>query len=70
MPTDKSIYWTDRYYKQSSLGWKCNICFQESIVIGDIRRHIQIDHFDYYDKMYSSLMNDEDETSQNRKIKK
>ena len=70
MPIDKSIYWTDRYYKKSSLGWKCNICFQELVVIGDIRRHIQIDHYDYYDKLFSSLMNDDDETSRNSKVKK
>ena len=70
MAIDKSVYWTDRYYKKSNLGWKCNICFHESVVVGDIRRHIQIDHYDYYDKLFSSLMNDDDETSRNSKVKK
>ena len=70
MAIDKSIFWTDRYYKKSSSSWKCNICFHESVVVGDIRWHIQIDHYDYYDKLYSSLMNDEDETSRNSKVKK
>ena len=70
MAIDKSVYWTDRFYKKSSSGWKCNVCFHESVVIGDIRRHIQIDHYDYYDKLYSSLMNNEDETNRNSKIKK
>ena len=70
MAIDKSIYWTDRYYKKSSLGWKCNICFHESVVVGDIRKHIQMDHYDYYNKLFSSLMNDEDETSRNSKVKK
>ena len=70
MAIDKSVYWTDGYYKKSSSGWRCNICFHESVVVGDIRRHIQIDHYDYYDKLFSSLMNDEDETSRNSKVKK
>ena len=70
MAIDKSVYWTDRFYKKFSSGWKCNVCFHESDVVGDIRRHIQIDHYDYYDKLYSSLMNNEDETNRNSKIKK
>ena len=70
MAIDKSVYWTDRYYKKSNLGWMCNICFHESVVVGDVRRHIQIDHYDYYDKLFSSLMNDDDETSRNSKVKK
>ena len=72
MAIDKSVFWTDRYYKKSSLGWKCNICFHESVVVGDIRKHIQMDHYDYYNKLLTDadMMGHSIKTQQKNYMKK
>ena len=70
MPSDQSIHWVNKYFKESRWAYSCNICFYESGNVSDIRHHVSVTHGEYQDKLFSSLMNTEDESSQNRKIKK
>ena len=70
MPSDQSIHWVNKYFKESRWAYSCNICFYESGNVSDIRHHVSVTHGEYQDKLFSSLMNTEDEISRNRKIKK
>ena len=38
--------------------------------VSGMSHHVGVTHGEYQDKLFSSLMNTEDETSKNRKIKK
>ena len=70
MPTDESIHWVNKYLKDSRGTYACNICLHETGSVSGMRHHVSVTHGDYQDKLFSTLMNTEDETSQNRKIKK
>ena len=70
MPSDPSIHWVNNYFKDTRWSYSCNICFYESGNVADMRHHVSVTHGEYQDKLFSSLMNTEDESSQNRKIKK
>ena len=81
MPIDESIHWVNKYFKRHNgdilfmlkeIRWaySCNICLYESGSVSDIRHHVTITHGKYQTLPFSSFMNSEDESSQNRKIKK
>ena len=73
MPTDESIHWVNKYFKMlNEIRWaySCNICLYESSSVSDMRHHVTTTHGNYQTLPFSSLMNTEDESSQNRKIKK
>ena len=81
MPTDESIHWVNKYFKKHNgdilfmlkeIRWaySCNICLYESSSVSDMRHHVTTTHGNYQTLPFSSLMNTEDESSQNRKIKK
>ena len=70
MPSDQSIHWVNKYFKKSRSAYMCNICLYETGIISNIRNHVTVNHGEYQDKLFSTLMNTEDESSQNRKIKK
>jgi hypothetical protein len=73
MPSDQSIHWVNKYFKMlNEIRWaySCNICLYESGSVAEMRHHVTITHGDYQTLPFSSLMNTEDESSQNRKIKK
>ena len=74
MPIDQSIHWVNKYFKvllsEHLRLYVCNICSYESGIVSGMRHHVGVIHGEYQDKLYSSLMNTEDESSQNRKIKK
>ena len=48
----------------------CNICLHETGSVSGMRHHVSVTHGDYQDKLFSSLMNTEDETNRNSKVKK
>ena len=70
MPIDQSIHWVNKYFQKARPAFVCNICLHETGSVSGMRHHVSVTHGDYQDKLFSSLMNTEDETSQNRKIKK
>ena len=70
MPIDQSIHWVNKYFQKTRPLYVCNICLHETGSVSGMRHHVSVTHGDYQDKLFSSLMNTEDETSQNRKIKK
>ena len=70
MPIDQSIYWPNKYFQKTRPLYVCNICLHETGSVSGMRHHVSVTHGDYQDKLFSSLMNTEDESSQNRKIKK
>ena len=70
MPIDQSIHWVNKYFQTARPAYVCNICLHETGSVSGMRHHVSVTHGDYQDKLFSSLMNTEDESSQNRKIKK
>ena len=70
MPSDQSIHWVNKYFQKAHPAFVCNICLYETGSVSGMRHHVSVTHGDYQDKLFSSLMNTEDESSQNRKIKK
>ena len=70
MAIDQSIHWVNKYFQKARPAFVCNICLHETGSVSGMRHHVSVTHGDYQDKLFSSLMNTEDETSQNRKIKK
>ena len=77
MAIDQSIHWVNKYFQimlpptqEHHSVYVCNICLYETGIISNIRNHVTVNHGEYQDKLFSSLMNTEDESSQNRKIKK
>ncbi len=70
MPIDQSIHWVNKYFQKTRPVYVCNICLYEAGNVSGMRHHVSVTHGDYQDKLFSSLMNTENETSQNRKIKK
>ena len=79
MAIDESIHWVNKYFQvmmpplqlpETHRVYVCNICLYEAGNVSGIRHHVTITHGDYQTLPFSSLMNTEDESSQNRKIKK
>ena len=70
MPSDQSIHWVNKYFQKARPAFVCNICLHETGSVSGMRHHVSVTHGDYQDKLFSTLMNTEDESSQNRKIKK
>ena len=77
MPSDQSIHWVNKYFQkmlpptqEHHSVYVCNICLYETGNVSGMRHHVRVTHGEYQDKLFSSLMNTEDESSQNRKIKK
>ena len=70
MASDQSIHWVNKYFQKAHPAFVCNICLHETGSVSGMRHHVSVTHGDYQDKLFSSLMNTEDESSQNRKIKK
>ena len=70
MPIDQSIHWVNKYFQKARPAYVCNICLYGTNVVSNIRNHVTVNHGEYQDKLFSTLMNTEDESSQNRKIKK
>ena len=70
MPIDQSIHWVNKYFQTARPAYVCNICLYGTNVISNIRNHVTVNHGEYQDKLFSTLMNTEDDSSQNRKIKK